>query len=65
MKKSNLMNLKIVFIIVGIICFIIAYAADYFMDEGVIKGIILIISSSSACFSFLKAMVCCDSEEYE
>lgn len=59
------MNLRTLFIVIGIVCFVTAYAADYLMDNGVLKGIILILSSSSACFSFLKAMVCGREEDCE
>lgn len=57
MLKTNIMNLKTIYIILGIVCYIITYAADCLMDSSKLKGAVIIVSSASACFSFLKAMV--------
>lgn len=51
------MNVRTLFVVIGIICYIVAYAADCLMESSVIKGLILLFSSTMACFSFLKAMV--------
>ena len=58
MYNTYIMSLRNIYLLTGITCYIITYAADCLMNISIVKGIIIIIASTSACFSFIKAMVC-------
>lgn len=46
-----------------IVCIAITYVVDYNMDQSVVKGMIMLFSSSISCFSFLKAVTCRNDEK--